>query len=184
MRRCLGALCSDCTAILSSVAVNVCCNENLSKLACCSGQLGPRASLHLLSDPAPVAGPMIDFAKRMRSDVLIIPGQAVEAVKEARQSSGSDADLGVDLDLVLARTFSKWKGHDSEALAIYERLAEVRRALAPAARLPVPSSPDSGFAMLTNLVAVKIPFFSPAMLCTLLGSMQRACWKAWPRNSE
>ena len=93
----------------------------------------------------------------------IIPEQAVEAVKEARQSSGSDAGRGVDLDLVLARTFSKWKGHDNEALDIYERLAEVRRVLAPAARLPVPSSPEPGFAMLTNLVASR--FLSARLLC-------------------
>ncbi len=80
----------------------------------------------------------------------------MEAVKEARKSSGSDADLGLDLDLVLARTFSKWKGHDSEALAIYERLAEVRHALSPATRLPVPSSPESVCARLANRVTVKI----------------------------
>lgn len=50
--------------------------------------------------------------------------QAVEAVKAAKQKS-KDAGLAVDLDLLLGRVFSQWKGHNGEALALYDSLAEV-----------------------------------------------------------
>ncbi len=49
---------------------------------------------------------------------------AVDAVKAARGKA--EGDLAVDLDLLLGRVYSQWKGHDAEALAIYDRLAEVR----------------------------------------------------------
>ncbi len=101
----------------------------------------------------------------------------MEAVKEARKSSGSDADLGLDLDLVLARTFSKWNGHDSEALAIYDRLAEVRHALAPATRLPAPSR--VGVCQVDQSRYRQDCFF-----LVLQGSMRRACWEAWHLTSE
>lgn len=51
------------------------------------------------------------------------PQKAVEAVKAAKQKS-SDAGLAVDLDLLLGRVFSQWKGHNGEALALYDSLAE------------------------------------------------------------
>lgn len=63
------------------------------------------------------------------ADVLIAEGrqqQAVDAVKAARKNGGKDKDkdLEFDQDLLLARVFARWKGHNAEALAIYDRLAE------------------------------------------------------------
>ena len=44
-------------------------------------------------------------------------------VKEVRQKASGD--LAVDLDLLQGRIYSQWKGHDSDAITIYDRLAEV-----------------------------------------------------------
>lgn len=60
------------------------------------------------------------------TDALIADGKpqkAVEAV-QAAQKQADDADVKVDLDLLAGRVYSQWKGHDGEALAIYDRLAE------------------------------------------------------------
>lgn len=46
-------------------------------------------------------------------------------VKAARQRA-TDAELGVDLDLLLGRVFSRWKAHNGEALALYDQLSEVQ----------------------------------------------------------
>jgi hypothetical protein len=56
--------------------------------------------------------------------------QAVEVVKAARQKADS-TELGVDLDLLQGRVLSSWRGHNGEALALYDELAEVRLALQP-----------------------------------------------------
>lgn len=47
-------------------------------------------------------------------------------MKEARDKSGDDDDLAFNLDLVRARILTRWKGHDGEALALLDTLAEVR----------------------------------------------------------
>jgi len=63
------------------------------------------------------------------ADVLVDDGkpqQAVDAVKEARDTSGDDEDLAFNLDLVRARILTRWKGHDGEALALLDTLAERR----------------------------------------------------------
>lgn len=51
--------------------------------------------------------------------------QAVEVVKAARQKADA-AEVAVDLDLLQGRVLSAWRGHSGEALAVYDRLAEVR----------------------------------------------------------
>ena len=62
--------------------------------------------------------------------------QAVEVVKAARQKADA-AELAVDLDLLQGRVLSAWRGHNGEALALYDRLAEVRPPLQPCAALPI-----------------------------------------------
>lgn len=60
-------------------------------------------------------------------DVLLAEGrqqQAVDVVKAARKNGQGDKDVAFDQDLLLARVFARWKGHNAEALTIYDRLAE------------------------------------------------------------
>lgn len=52
--------------------------------------------------------------------------QAVEVVRAAKQGADG-AELAVDLDLLQGRVLSAWRGHNGEALALYDQLAEVRR---------------------------------------------------------
>jgi hypothetical protein len=51
--------------------------------------------------------------------------QAVEVVRAAKQKADS-AELAVDLVLLQGRVLSAWRGHNGEALALYDQLAEVR----------------------------------------------------------
>jgi hypothetical protein len=50
--------------------------------------------------------------------------QAVEVVRAAKQKADG-AELAVDLDLLQGRVLSAWRGHNGEALALYDQLAEV-----------------------------------------------------------
>ena len=53
-----------------------------------------------------------------------VHAQAVEVANAAKGQAG--AELAVDTDLLLGRVYSAWKGHTADALALYDRLAEVR----------------------------------------------------------
>lgn len=57
--------------------------------------------------------------------------QAVDVVKAAKQTAS--AELAVDLELLLGRVYSQWKGHTGDALTIYDALAEVRSSRRPCA---------------------------------------------------
>jgi hypothetical protein len=46
-------------------------------------------------------------------------------VRAARQKADG-AELALDLDLLQGRVLSAWRGHNGEALALYDQLAEVR----------------------------------------------------------
>ena len=46
-------------------------------------------------------------------------------VRAAKQGADG-AELAVDLDLLQGRVLSAWRGHNGEALALYDQLAEVR----------------------------------------------------------
>ena len=64
----------------------------------------------------------VSYARR-----LVLPlAQAADIVSAVRKNSGDDKTVAFDQDLLLARIFARWKGHDAEALAAYDRLAEVR----------------------------------------------------------
>lgn len=45
-------------------------------------------------------------------------------VRAARRKT-AQRELAVDLDLLLGRVWSQFKGHNGEALALYDQLAEV-----------------------------------------------------------
>lgn len=62
--------------------------------------------------------------------------QAVDVVKAAKQKAS--AEQAVDLELLLGRVYSQWKGHTGDALTIYDALAEVRSSRRPGAILQSP----------------------------------------------
>lgn len=77
-------------------------------------EAGGRGSLEVLQG---LAGTLLADGKE---------AAAVEAVQAARQAGGSSGIGDVELQLLLAKTYSQWRGHAPDAQAVYDGLIEVR----------------------------------------------------------